>query len=112
MENNNQPQPVLVGQGGPLNGFRWTISKTLLIGRTSSCDISIANQQVSRKHAKIESSANGPVLEDLGSKNGTLINYSSMKKKVLQPGDKIILGRIILKFEHRDLAEQKFFDEI
>jgi len=71
---NTTSQPVLVGQGGPLNGYRWTISKSLLIGRTGSCDISISNQQVSREHARIFATADGPVLEDLGSKNGTFHN--------------------------------------
>ncbi len=74
MDNYNQLQPVLVGQGGPLNGFRWAISKSLLIGRTNSCDISISNQQVSREHARIKTTPEGPVLEDLGSKNGTFHN--------------------------------------
>jgi diguanylate cyclase (GGDEF)-like protein len=52
------------------------------------------------------------VLKDLCSKNGTLLNYSLIKRTVLKPGDKIILGRVILKYEQRDLAEQQFFDEI
>ena len=69
-----KPQPVLVGQGGQLNGYRWTVSKPLLIGRTSSCDITIANQQVSREHARITFAESWPLLEDLGSKNGTFHN--------------------------------------
>ena len=88
MENNNHPQPVLVGQGGPLNGFRWTISNSILIGRTSSCDISIANQQVSREHAQIKSTSKGPALEDLGSKNGTFHNGKPVTDVVLlEDGD-------------------------
>lgn len=88
MKNNNQPQPVLVGQGGPLNGFRWTISNSILIGRTSSCDISIANQQVSREHAQIKSTSKGPTLKDLGSKNGTFHNGKPVTDMVmLEDGD-------------------------
>ena len=88
MEIYNQPQPVLVGQGGPLNGFRWAISKSLLIGRTSSCDISISNQQVSREHARIKPTHKGPVLEDLGSKNGTFHNGKPVTDiTLLEDGD-------------------------
>lgn len=88
VENNNHPQPVLVGQGGPLNGFRWTISNSLLIGRTSSCDISIANQQVSREHAQIKTTSKGPTLEDLGSKNGTFHNGKPVTDiTILEDGD-------------------------
>ena len=74
MSDLNQAQPVLVGQGGPLNGYRWSLTNQLIIGRTSSCDIAITNQQVSRKHARIFTTDDGPSLEDLGSKNGTFHN--------------------------------------
>lgn len=67
-------QPVLVGQGGPLNGYRWSLSDEIIIGRTGTCDISITNQQVSREHARVFLSDRGPALEDLGSKNGTFHN--------------------------------------
>jgi len=52
------------------------------------------------------------VLQDLRSKNGTLVNYRRVHRKLLKPGDKITLGRTILKFEVRDLADQNFYDEI
>lgn len=69
-----QYQPVLVGQGGSLNGYRWLISGELSIGRTGSCDIVVSNQQVSRKHARVFILPQGPVIEDLNSKNGTFHN--------------------------------------
>jgi len=69
-----QSQPVLVGQGGSLNGYRWSIAGEITIGRTSTCEIVIPNQQVSRIHARIFISPNGPALEDLSSKNGTFHN--------------------------------------
>ena len=69
-----QSQPVLVGQGGSLNGYRWYIAGEITIGRTGACEITIPNQQVSRKHARIFLSPEGPALEDLSSKNGTFHN--------------------------------------
>lgn len=60
-----QSQPVLVGQGGSLNGYRWYIADEITIGRTGACEITIPNQQVSRKHARIFVSPDGPALEDL-----------------------------------------------
>ena len=74
MFNESTSQSVLVGQGGPLNGYRWSISDEIIIGRTGACDISITNQQVSRKHARVFLTERGPALEDLGSKNGTFHN--------------------------------------
>ena len=69
-----QYQPVLVGQGGSLNGYRWYVADEITIGRTGACEITIPNQQVSRKHARIFISPDGPALEDLSSKNGTFHN--------------------------------------
>ena len=90
MLDENSPQPVLVGQGGPLNGYRWSLADEITIGRTSTCDISITNQQVSREHARVFLSDQGPVLEDLGSKNGTFHNGKPVTETVhLEEGDVI-----------------------
>lgn len=83
-------QPVLVGQGGPLNGYRWSLADEIIIGRTGSCDISISNQQVSREHARVFMTDQGPSLEDLGSKNGTFHNGKPVTETVtLEEGDVI-----------------------
>ncbi len=85
-----QSQPVLVGQGGSLNGYRWSIADEITIGRTGACEIMIPNQQVSRKHARIFISPDGPVLEDLGSKNGTFHNGKPVTELTnLEDGDVI-----------------------
>jgi two-component system, cell cycle response regulator len=97
------------------------VKRELTLGRGSECDVLIADPAVSRKHVQIccrEILKNGEepklkvVLRDLGSSNGTLVNYRSVRRVILRPGDKIFLGKTILKFDHRDLAEQSFFDEI
>jgi len=86
----NQAQPVLVGQGGHLNGYRWSLITQLVIGRTSACDIAITNQQVSREHARIILTEDGPSLEDLGSKNGTFHNGKPVTDTtILEDGDVI-----------------------
>jgi len=85
-----QSPPVLVGQGGSLNGYRWSISGEIIIGRTGACEIMIPNQQVSRKHARIFISPHGPVLEDLSSKNGTFHNGKPVAELTnLEDGDVI-----------------------
>jgi hypothetical protein len=88
MEDQNLPQPVLVGQGGPLDGFRWSLSEPILIGRAGSCEICISNQQVSREHARISLTDKSLILEDLGSKNGTYRNGKPVTEPVfLEDGD-------------------------
>ncbi len=86
----NIAQPVLVGQGGQLNGYRWSLTDTLVIGRSGNCDISITNQQVSREHARVSQTETGPLLEDLGSKNGTFHNGKPVSSPTqLEDGDVI-----------------------
>lgn len=114
--------PTLTFLSGPSIGKEIPLlHREITLGRGYDCDIVIPDPAVSRKHLKIscrkivkksEPSNIKVVLKDLGSKNGTLLNYSLINKTVLKPGDKIILGRVILKYEQRDLAEQQFFDEI
>ena len=90
MNDFTQSQPVLVGQGGPLNGYRWSLSNQITIGRTGSCDIVVPNQQVSRKHASIYLSEGDPYLEDLNSKNGTFHNGKPVTDPIfLEDGDVI-----------------------
>jgi len=88
MDGNLEEAPLLIGQTGPLKGQRWTLTKSLLIGRESTCDVSIPDRQVSRFHAKLTPSAKGILLEDLGSKNGTHCNGARITGPVfLKDGD-------------------------
>jgi pSer/pThr/pTyr-binding forkhead associated (FHA) protein len=90
MEKYSEEAPVLVAQTGPLNGQRWVLRDTLLVGREAKCDIQVADRQVSRLHARFNSTPQGVILEDLGSKNGTHRNGQSFKGTVLlQDGDVI-----------------------
>jgi hypothetical protein len=86
----DKPTPVLVAQGGTLNGYRWPLHDQLVIGRTDSCDVIIPNRQVSRRHSLLTPSDEGVFLEDLNSKNGTFHNGDMVQEKVhLKDGDVI-----------------------
>jgi len=88
MERNSEDIPVLVGQAGPLNGQRWMLRGTVIIGRDNVCDIVIPSRQVSRQHAKFTPSNKGVIIEDLGSKNGTHCNGQMVEKPTpLKDGD-------------------------
>jgi hypothetical protein len=86
----NEDLPTLVAQAGPLNGQRWMIKDSTLIGRDDSCDIIIPDRQVSRHHARLVATSNGTKIEDLGSKNGTHCNGQLISEPfILQDGDVI-----------------------
>ncbi len=63
--------PVLVALQGPLEGRRWIIKNSIVIGRESDCAVTIEDRQVSRHHARVQNNRGICELEDLGSKNGT-----------------------------------------
>ncbi len=87
---NKDDFPVLVAQAGLLNGQRWMLNRAVIIGRDSSCEVIIADRQISRFHARIMPSPSGIILEDLGSKNGTFCNGQKVDSSiVLQDGDVI-----------------------
>lgn len=80
--------PLLVAQEGPLKGQRWQLSETIVLGREASCDVVVADRQISRFHARITPTTEGVILEDLGSKNGTHLNGHPLTAPVvLQDGD-------------------------
>lgn len=90
MEKNNEEVALLVAQTGPLNGQRWALRGSLVVGREPVCDIVVPDRQVSRQHARFSLSPQGVTLEDLQSKNGTHHNGQALNAPViLQDGDVI-----------------------
>ena len=89
------------------------LTRPLSIGRSSSCDIVIKGDEVSRRHALINPQAGGEVwLVDLGSTNGTYRN----DRRVTQPaeladGDRITLGGITLVFHGTTPAKKAGTDD-
>jgi DNA-binding winged helix-turn-helix (wHTH) protein len=87
--------PMLVADEGPLKGQRWAVSRPLVLGRESSCDVVISDRQVSRYHARITPTSEGMILEDLGSKNGTHHNGNALGAPViLQDGDAVQISYV------------------
>ncbi len=65
----------------------------LSIGRVASCDIVIDHDAVSRRHALIRRRGEQLTLEDLGSRNGTLVNGTQVEgRRPLATGDVISVG--------------------
>lgn len=83
--------PYLIAQAGPMTGQRWQLqADQMLIGRGPECEISIADRQISRHHARLHRTPQGYTVEDLGSKNGTHVNGVPVREpRLLQDGDVI-----------------------
>ena len=90
MKKTQEDYPLLVAQEGPLKGQRWQLEQPIVLGRESTCDVVIADRQMSRFHARLTPTTEGVILEDLGSKNGTQHNGISLTAPVvLQDGDMV-----------------------
>ncbi|MFW6050740.1 MAG: FHA domain-containing protein [Myxococcota bacterium] len=64
-----------------------------VIGRSPECDVVLDDPMASRRHAVLRVSAEGVVLEDLGSRNGVLVNGVRMFDPVtLSHGDRFLVG--------------------
>ncbi len=64
-----------------------------VVGRHAECDLVIADQSVSREHAKVLRSKDAYLLVDLASINGTVVNGQRIRACQLRNGDRIQFGK-------------------
>lgn len=62
------------------------------VGRLSSCDICLADVNVSRAHSAFVREGDGWAIEDLDSTNGTLLNGERVTYARLRDGDRVQVG--------------------
>lgn len=71
-----------------------------VIGRDAAADITFDDPGISRRHAEIRVTHDGPrlviSLRDLGSTNGTYVNGERITSAQVSAGDRITLGRVSL----------------
>ena len=96
MSRSSNPVKLIV-QRGPNAGQVFTLNELFqTIGRAAGCDIHIPDQTLSRQHARIRVTANGCVVEDLASTNGTYVNGQRITgPTLLRSGDTLQLGELI-----------------
>jgi predicted component of type VI protein secretion system len=83
---------------GPSAGRQFEITQPVVIGRDATADLVIDDTQASRRHARIEPSAHGAIVEDLGSTNGTFINENELHGRAeVGPNDELIVGVTVMQ---------------
>ena len=92
------PRPVL-----ELDGRRMPLTKAVtVIGRDAGADVMLDDPGVSRRHAELRITHDGPhlqvVLRDLGSTNGTYLNGEQVGTEELRNNDRLTMGRSHLTF--------------
>jgi hypothetical protein len=84
------PNRTVVG-GGPAVKV-----SQLVFGRDANADVAIDHPTISGRHARLVYAAEGLVLEDLGSTNGTWLRGERIARALVHPGDDVLLGGVLL----------------
>lgn len=85
-----------------LRGLHVDMLGPVVIGRSPSCDIVIAEPFVSGNHARFTLQGPALVLEDLHSTNGTLVNGRTIIEPVtLRDGDEVQVGDCVMRVSRR-----------
>jgi pSer/pThr/pTyr-binding forkhead associated (FHA) protein len=68
------------------------------LGRAFDAHVRLDDHSVSRRHALIFADAEGAVIVDESSLNGTFVAGERVASRALRDGDEIVLGRVRLRF--------------
>jgi signal transduction histidine kinase/pSer/pThr/pTyr-binding forkhead associated (FHA) protein len=84
---------VLCGLTKEQKGKVHRVAEPIIIGRSRSCDVFIADVRSSRQQARFYRGPDGSlIVEDLGSLNGTFLNGKQISRQELSEGDVVRLG--------------------
>jgi phosphoserine phosphatase RsbU/P len=88
---------------GPMQGTEFELEKEVIfVGRSPANDFKISDHGVSRKHIKIFSVESCYFIEDLKTKNGTLINGEPIDAgfaRLITENDRIQLGSTVIRLD-------------
>jgi pSer/pThr/pTyr-binding forkhead associated (FHA) protein len=100
---------VLVGVAGPVEGLEVRVDRrTILVGRSVSCDLCLTDDQVSRRHAELTVIPHPAgvgqwmlLVQDLSSRNGVHVDGSKVGATLLDGGEQLLVGRCVFRVERR-----------
>ena len=88
------PAYVLRGVSGLVFGRTFAIDQPVTVGRLPVCDITLQEATLSRCHVRLSPTAEGMLVQDLGSTNGTYVNGQRVSQWIARVGDELRLDRI------------------
>jgi pSer/pThr/pTyr-binding forkhead associated (FHA) protein len=90
---------LLETKQGPGVGKKYVLdANELIIGRGEKSTLTLDSEEVSRQHAKLTRNEGEYTIEDLGSRNGIVLNGLKVHAAVLRDGDQVQLGDVLLAY--------------
>ena len=81
-----------------LRGVKIAVRGPVVVGRTPGADIVVPASYVSARHARFSLMGNNLFIEDLGSRNGTMVNGQRIADPVaLKSGDVVTVGDVNIR---------------
>ena len=103
--------PVLIAQEGPQRGLVLDLAEgdEWIIGRDpDTAHFVIEDNTVSRKHARLNKTAEGIFLENLSKVNPVLVNEEELSERVLlKEGDRVQVGNTVFLFSEKKKEKKK-----
>ena len=90
--------------------FPLDAGRSFIAGRSTEADLVLADDAVSRKHARFYPARGRIWIRDLGSRNGTVVNGDAVTHHCLRDGDRLAIGSSLAKFaviEETELSKDR-----
>ncbi|RYY73955.1 MAG: FHA domain-containing protein [Gammaproteobacteria bacterium] len=99
----------LVSDGSWLPGKTFVIpaERSVTIGRTEQCDITIPGTHLSRRHTELCIQGSKMFIKDLGSSNGTFLNEKQITEAFAENGDRLRLDVYTFRLVAPDIHANK-----
>src|SRR4029079_8317270 len=100
---------VVPAQGAPFDHL--LDGDSLVIGRSSTSDLPLPDRFLSRHHARLFRAGDQYLVEDLGSRNGTLLNGTPVATATaVRPGDVIRISGSVLSVHAEDSPADSYLE--
>ncbi len=95
-----EPRVLMITQGSQAGQSAALADGVILIGRGAEAQLSLDDDYVSTRHARVVSGENGVYLEDLGSTNGSYVNNQRVTAPTtITLSDTVRIGRTLMRLE-------------
>lgn len=104
--------PYIVVKSNGQEVARRELDCGLVLGRAPDCDVAVRDILLSRRHLRLQPSDDGWMVQDLQSKNGTILNGERLRSpRVLNDNDVVRFGRSKIIF-HAGMPDEDFADHV